>query len=132
MAAVAARPEIAGGLVSRGDDIAEAGDAARAQRYYHRALAIDPSSEAALDRIAVAAMMQGDARAKEDVVRRARAALERRADKSLLFDVALLQLELRRYDASADTFRRLRIVQPTTLVEAALRVVGRRSEKRRT
>ncbi len=127
VAAVAARPELANGLVARGDDVAEAGNAARAQIYYRRALVIDPSSSAALDRVAVAAMMQGDARTKKDIVRRLGGALARRSDKSLLFDLALLQLELRRYAASADAFRHLHDTEPSALFASATRVLLRRA-----
>jgi tetratricopeptide (TPR) repeat protein len=112
--------------------VAEAGDAAHAQSYYRRALAIEPSSREALDRIAVAAMMAGDARAKEDALREIRDASAWRSDGSLLFDVALLQLQLRRYEAAAGAFRRLQTVAPMELFASASRVVGRRSAEPRT
>lgn len=127
LAALAARPEVANGLVARGDDVAEAGNAGRAQIYYRRALAIDPSSSVALDRTAVSAMMQGNPAGEEDAVRRLRGALAHRSDEALLFDLALLQLKLHRYSASSDAFRHLRGAEPSALFAAAARIVARRS-----
>lgn len=127
LAALAARPEIANGVAARGDDVAEAGDAGRAQIYYRRALAIDPSSSTALDRTAVSAMMLGNTTREEDAVRRLRGALANRSDAALLFDLALLQLKMHRYSASSDAFRHLRDAEPSALFAAAARIVARRS-----
>lgn len=127
LAAVAARPEIANGLVARGDEVAASGNPARAQSYYRRALAIDSATSGALDRLAIEALMRGNGRAREEMIRRLRASLAARVDAPLLFDLALLQLESRRYGASAQTFRHLNAVAPTRLFAAAALVAERRA-----
>ena len=127
IAAALARPEVANGLVARGDEIAAAGDEARAQVYYRRAIAIDASGAEALDRLALTALMRDDAAAKDQAIVRLRATLAMHPNTALLFDLALLQLQKRRYAASAQTFRHLDRIDPSVLFAAATRIAARRA-----
>lgn len=110
----------------------EAGDALRAQVYYRRALAIDASSEIALDRMAVIASLNGNARERDEAARRLRDAISKRSSSALLFDLALLELRSHRYAAAASAFRRLHEAAPRVFFAAALRVASRRAKEDHT
>jgi len=60
ISAMVLRPQVSSALVTRGDDLAYRGDAARARMMYARALALDTNNLAALDRFAFSAMMSHD------------------------------------------------------------------------
>jgi tetratricopeptide (TPR) repeat protein len=98
------RGPIALALVTRGDDALRSGDRAAGVHYYERALAFDPRSARAADRLAFALAMQHDPTAAQAAVAIASAALATTPDDpALLADRGLAEQRLRRWrDAETD------------------------------
>jgi tetratricopeptide (TPR) repeat protein len=92
-------------LITRGDGFLTRGGPHAALAYYRRALFFDPSSPAAADRFAFAAMMARRPRDLRDGIAVASAGLARLPDDvDLLTDRALLLQLLHEYRAASDDF----------------------------
>jgi tetratricopeptide (TPR) repeat protein len=90
--------QLASALVTRGDDALRSGDRTAGVRYYRRALAFDPHSNRAADRLAFYLAMRhgaGDAQAAIDVATRALACVP--GDAALLADRGLAEQRLGRW-----------------------------------
>jgi len=101
------RGQLGTALVTRGDDAVRNGDRTGAVRYYTRALAIDPHSLRAADRLAFYLGMRrapGDAEAAIAVA--STALLQIPSDPALLADRGLAEQRLRRWNAAEADFGR--------------------------
>jgi tetratricopeptide (TPR) repeat protein len=101
------RGQLAAAVITRGDDALRGGNRAAAVRYYARALALDPNSSRAADRLAFYLDMRhqpGDAESAAEV---ATAALGRTPDDAaLLADRGLAEGRLGRWRAAERDFGR--------------------------
>jgi len=105
VSAVLFRGQVASALITRGDDALRNGDAGAAVRMYSRALAIDPASARAADRLAFFLDMRharGDAQTAIAVASAALAHVP--GDASLLADRGLAEQRLRRWSAAEGDF----------------------------
>jgi tetratricopeptide (TPR) repeat protein len=99
---------VADALCVRGDEFLRAGDARTAQRYYERAVAIEPESGAALDRLSLATLEIRTEPAFASVLHRLDAYLTRHpADVQIRLDRALQLLASRNDGAAAADLRLL-------------------------
>jgi len=101
------RFQLAAAVITRGDDALRGGDRAAAVRYYARALALDPRSSRAADRLAFYLDMRhlpGDAESAIDVASRALGNAP--DDPALLADRGLAEQRLGRWRAAEDDFAR--------------------------
>jgi tetratricopeptide (TPR) repeat protein len=100
-------PQIADGLVVRGDDFMYRNASADAMNRYERALTIDPRNAAATDRIVFTGMELRTAQSLRRAVDVATAYLDRRPhDTVILADRALCYLIQRRYALARSDFER--------------------------
>ncbi len=107
VAGVCFHGQMASALVTRGDDALRSGDQAAAMRYYYRALAIDPPSPTAADRIAFylgTRHQPGDAQAAIEVATHALGWVP--DDAALLADRGLSEQRLGRWRAAERDFGR--------------------------
>jgi tetratricopeptide (TPR) repeat protein len=112
LAACIFRAQIADALVVRGDDFMYRSDAGGAMNRYERALAIDPSDEAAVDRIVFLAMQMRTRESLHRGIAVADAYLHfHRNDGGILADRALCYLILRRYRQALNDFARAATLQ---------------------
>jgi tetratricopeptide (TPR) repeat protein len=101
------RGQLAAAVTTRGDDALRGGDRAGAVRYYARALALDPHSSRAADRLAFYLAMRhlpGDAESAIDVATSALARVP--DDAALLADRGLAEQRLGRWQAAENDFGR--------------------------
>jgi tetratricopeptide (TPR) repeat protein len=99
--------QLAAAVVTRGDDVLHRGDTAGALRLYQRALALDPSSAIAADRLAFSLTMRHDgpsARRAIDVITQAIAAGAE--DPALFADRAFAEIQLHAWRAAEHDFGR--------------------------
>ena len=122
------RSQISTALVLRGDDLLARGDAAGALRKYERALRVDGSNGAALDRVLFAALQERSEGTLQRVLERADAYLARNPrDAAVLQDRALCELMLHRRRAAAlDLERTARITADAQTSAFAAIARGRR------
>jgi tetratricopeptide (TPR) repeat protein len=101
-------PYVADALCLRGDEYLRIGDPRTAQRYYRRAVVIDPDSQAATDRFAFSSLEIRTARALKAGIECASAYLIRHPGESQIrFDRALAFLAAGRSTEAASDFRLL-------------------------
>jgi len=99
-AAILFRGPLATAVVTRGDEALRAGDGATALRSYRKALALDPGSTLAADRLAFELALVHRRSAAAEAITVATAALQRHpSDPALLTDRAFAELQL--HDARA-------------------------------
>jgi tetratricopeptide (TPR) repeat protein len=128
--------QIADALVTRGDSFLQAGHAARAERYYRRALWWDPGSSVAADRFAFVGFQLRTRDTLDAAIAVANEALARAPDdRHLLLDRALcLQARGRLREARADFARSAELYHEPQLLHfagwAALRSGDIRSARR--
>jgi tetratricopeptide (TPR) repeat protein len=110
IAAVAFRAQVAGGLVSRGDDFLQSGNPRRAQSFYDRALRIDAGSVVAAERFSFVALMLRDRNSlQRGVAVASRAFATDPSNEALLVDRALCWNALRSYREAARDFEALAV-----------------------
>jgi tetratricopeptide (TPR) repeat protein len=136
VAACIFRPQIADGLVGRGDDLMYRNRAREALARYARALAIDPESSDAADRYVFVSMEQHRSDALQSAMSEASRYLERKPnDPAVLEDRALCYLRLRQYERAMQDFERAAFLarDPREFLFAALsaRRAGDRKNSRR-
>ena len=132
IAALLFRANIATAMVTRGDDLARAGNADRAIAFYRRALALDAGSPVAGDRLAFALVMRG-ASGDEPAAYRITDALLRTGphDPSLLADRAFAAQRLRRWrDAERSFAEASRIARDPRYAHLAARMALRAHDPR--
>lgn len=137
VAALLFRGPLAAAVVTRGDDALRNGDAATALRSYRKALAIDPGSAVAADRLAFELALHHRRADAEAAVALAGRALDRHpADAALLADRAFAELVLSRWAAARDDFRRAgalardpRYADAAARIALRLRARGRRNAR---
>jgi tetratricopeptide (TPR) repeat protein len=99
------RGQLASALITRGDDGARNGDPAAAARYYSRALALDPRSSGAADRLAFALTTGRRADDARTAIAVTTAALERTPNNvPLLADRGLAEQRLGRWESAERDF----------------------------
>lgn len=107
LAAALLRAPVSSALVTRGDDAAQAGDIAAAQRAYRRALWLDRSNAVAADRLAFPLATGKTKQSYLEAVALATATMQRSGSTpSLLADRAFAELRLGRLMAARADFRR--------------------------
>jgi len=105
------RGQIATALVTRGDDAVRNGDPTAGVRYYHRALAIDPRTGRAADRLAFYLGMRHQPGDAETAIAVATTALVQVPDDAaLLADRGLAEQRLRRWRAAERDFGRAGVI----------------------
>ena len=108
LAAMLLRPQLSSALVSRGDDLAYAGNAVRARAMYRRARAFDRSNGIAEDRLIFAELMTHDRSRIRIAVADASVYLSRvPSDVTIRMDRALGYQMLKAYDAASRDFARV-------------------------
>ena len=99
------RGPLAAAVVTRGDEALRTGDAATAIRSYRKALAIDPGSAVAADRLAFQLALAHRPEPAAAAIAIATTALRHHpADPALLIDRAFGELQLRRREAARADF----------------------------
>lgn len=129
--AVVFRAPLAEAIVTRGDDAWRSGAPAEAIRFYRRALAIDPASSVAADRLAFQLAIRHD-RADAQAARELadRVLRLRPADPALLADRAFAELELRRWgDAQRDFAQAGKVAHDPRYGRLARRLAARSSAR---
>lgn len=82
IATVLFHTQIASALVTRGDDFLHASDLPRADRYYERALHLDPHSSVAIERYVFVSLMTHTPTALKDGIARASTFIEKNPDSN--------------------------------------------------
>jgi len=132
VAALLFHANIAAAMVTRGDDLARAGDTDRAIVLYRRALVLDAGSTVAGDRLAFALVMRGASGDALAAYRVTDALLKTRPhDPSLLADRAFAAQRLRRWrDAERSFAEAARIARDPRYAHLAARMALRSYDRR--
>jgi tetratricopeptide (TPR) repeat protein len=130
------RGQLSTALVARADALSYAGDVRAASLLYVRALALDPENDAAVDRIALSAIMSHEHAGLERAVVFASAQLSRHAgDATIRMDRALCLHLLQRYSSAVQDFeivgRTRHDPQALLFAAADARRTGRTRQSRR-
>lgn len=130
-AAVLFRGPLAAAVVTRGDDALRNGDRATALRSYRKALALDPGSAVAADRLAFELALHHRRDDAEAAVALTTAVLGRHPDDpALLADRAFAELQLRRWDAARADFLRVAAASSDRRYARVAQLLAGRGESR--
>ena len=100
------RGQLADALVTRGDDAFRTGDMPAALRAYGRAIALDPRSSVAADRLAFFLALRHERSSAERAIFIATIALRKHDDSPLFADRGFAEMQLGRWSAAEADFGR--------------------------